>query len=235
MISAQADSSWASAPYGNGSHVEKKKRGGGGDLWRGIKKNKSRLCKAKETWRGCELQYTPYPPRQCIGWGVGLGAQGSYSPGEKSWAAQEPGCIHTHARTHARTQTVNCGIWCRRTGCELEWVKKEVFGWLSCVWVRSPIEMCLSALSQVVCVTIFFLQSVGELCCETLGWSQHWAYSQICAFCAFVVVWRRDFLFLNRKLKYKTGRSYKVQKPFCPKGYIHVYLLSFIMRVGMVY
>lgn len=97
-----------------------KERGGGGALREGIKKNrtnralKSRLCKAKETRAGCELQYWLYAPKPCGGWGVGVGADGPYSPGEKSWVAQETGFTHTHAHTHTQNNNnkkpVDCGI-----------------------------------------------------------------------------------------------------------------------------
>lgn len=55
---------------------------------------KSRLCEAKETQWGCELQYWLYATKLCGAWGVGVRADGPCSPGEKSRVAQETGFIH---------------------------------------------------------------------------------------------------------------------------------------------
>lgn len=110
---------------------------------------KSRLCKAKETREGCELQYWLYAPQPCGGWDVEVGADGPYSPGEKSWVAQETGFIHTH--TH--TQDVNLSEW--RRWCLAGWA---VFGSVLSLRCDCPLEVTLfvSQSSSLFCLSVIW-------------------------------------------------------------------------------
>lgn len=116
-----------------------------GYLRRGIKNNgtkralKTKLCEAKETQWGCELQYWLYAPKLCGAWGVGVGADGPCSPGEKSRVAQETGFIHMK-----KTQTVDCEIWCtRRHELSLNiWVGSVDEMWFYNPGFKSSRELC---------------------------------------------------------------------------------------------
>lgn len=76
--------------------------GGGGGLHGGIRDSRTnraleaRLCEAVEMHGGRELQHWLHMPKLCGGWGVGVGvgADGPCSPGEKSRVARESGFSH---------------------------------------------------------------------------------------------------------------------------------------------
>lgn len=91
---------------------------GGGGLHGGIRNNrtnralKTRLCEAVEMQGGCELQYWLDAPKLWGGWGVGVGADGPCSPGEKSPVAQESGFIHTSKKKKSDAhEDLNLKTW----------------------------------------------------------------------------------------------------------------------------